>query len=188
MSEDNIIYEYWTQGSRDDVEGLTTSVVQLDAEGNIIAAYGDPATQYKARKITKSEYDSLQNEMANATSLGLGGGLISPEIQKKNRDEATSNAKKRVEKLRGLLNRTASKVEKMIEAGIITFEPSQLSPPSSKSSSDGDIDFYLEVSDEFSARLSSLSIFTQQEVDEAVERFIEDYKQKHMGKKSKDEV
>lgn len=187
MSEDNIMYEYWTQGSRDEVEGLTTSVVQVDTKGNIVAAYGNPATQYKARKITKSVYDALQAEMKSATMLGLAGGLISPKVQKELKETVKSAKAKKIEKRDSLVRRTTSKIEKMIDAGIIFFEPSELSPPSSTSSSDADIDFYLDVSDEFSVRLIA-PMFTEQEVNDITDRFIRDYKQKRMDKKSKGEA
>lgn len=70
-----MITRYYTTGSRDLPEGLTTGVYQTDNDGNIVSGIDQG---FMFEEVTEAEYNAIQQEFNNGgTPLGLALGLVS---------------------------------------------------------------------------------------------------------------
>lgn len=91
--------EYWTLGKADE-DGLTFITQLVDDDGNLIAGYPNIKKFYKAKQITKEEYDAYQAQLANdEPNVSTIGGLLSAKgqaYQAKQRDTDFNSRREQV--------------------------------------------------------------------------------------------
>lgn len=110
-----MITEYWSLGSMDEAEGLTTMLRTLDDDGNIVCGYSNPASFYKAKPITKDEYDAI-NEWTGKRGFF---GIVSATGYQKYLESVQQNIDRVAQALASEIEKVKTVVTKLQELGLI---------------------------------------------------------------------
>lgn len=151
-----MITKYYTYGSQDEPEGLTLGKKVFDEDGNLLC--GMVYRGYKPKEITKAEYDQLSKKIACSRNedLGLANGLISQKMINKRNEEVEALKEEQKKSFDNLIIRTKNKIQRMVDNNIILLTD----------------DLYLDVLDEFEARLRPPA-FTPSQVAQIAKDFVD---------------
>lgn len=113
-------YRYFTSGSEDEKEGLTTVKFSYYNDGQLAVGVENIKSIYKGKEISKEEYDSIQERISNPdTRLGIANGILSDvgfEKYKKYLDKLKREADEENKKKIAL---SVKKIKKLLQLEII---------------------------------------------------------------------
>lgn len=116
-------YRYFTSGSEDEKEGLTTVKFSYYDDGQLAVGVENLKSIYKGREISQEEYDNIQEMIFHPdTKLGIANGILS--------DIGFEKYNKYLEKLKGEMEEknemkiahSVKKIKKLLALEIIDQE------------------------------------------------------------------